>query len=191
MKKKLQTHTSRHRARSGFTLVELIIYVAISAIVLTTVLNFAWSIIDTKTYVNTSAEITQNGRLVLEQLTRDIREAESIKDSTSIFDTHPGTLTLQKGDDEIIIDTYSHPLTIGGKTITARTLRRRINLENDEDLTSNIVNVSNFVIQDLSANESSQNINFEITLEYINPGNDQTRDKEITIESSATLRKYE
>lgn len=176
------------KQKKGFTLIEFLVYVSITAFVFAVMLNFTWSIINSKTRVNVSAELTSTGRIVLERLTRDIKHADDIILASSILDTHPGVLVLSLDGDEVRYETYIKNVTIAGETAPIRKIRRRVNLENDQDITSDALDVTNFVVQDLTRGAEAKNVNLTLTLQHINPGNTTERNKSITLESGATIR---
>ena len=72
----------------AFTIVELIIYIAIVSLVLFMVSNFAWDIIEGSNRVNYYREVQQNARFAMEKIVRIIRAGGD----PSIFYVSEGTL---------------------------------------------------------------------------------------------------
>jgi type II secretory pathway pseudopilin PulG len=58
----------------GFTLIELIIYIAIVSLILILSSNFAWDIIQGNVKSNSSREVQQNARFAMERVSRSLRE---------------------------------------------------------------------------------------------------------------------
>ena len=168
----------------GLSLIELIIYVAISSIVLVSVVSFAWHILGSGTRINVSSELTQNGRCVLEKISRDIRNANDITTASSIFDTDPGVLVLDTDNGALTFDTYQKNITVGTQNITIRKLRR-----NGIDMTSDKINVTHFLVENLTRATESKNVNISLGLEFVNPGNDFKRNRSLSLEPSVTIRK--
>lgn len=173
--------------KKGITLLEVIVYTAISSIILVFILKFSWNIFGTQARVGATAELTQNGRMVLEKIGQDIREAEDFL-PTSIFDSNPGVLSIDIPDgDDITFDTYTKEVLIGNQNMTIRKLRRT-EAGNSLDLTTDKVDVTNFLVKNRSRPPNAKNVKIELGFAYANPGNDMQRNKSIDLETSFTLR---
>lgn len=87
----------RQNKRSGFSLIESIIYLAILSTMVVVVVNVL--LITAKSYGNlkTSRNINNSVITSFERMTRDIKSADDIVVVESVFDTHPGKLTIQSG----------------------------------------------------------------------------------------------
>ncbi len=72
--------------KGGFTLIELIIYIAIVSLVLILSSNFAWDIIQGNTKSNSFREVQQNSRFAIERVSRSLREGND-----------PGIFTVSEG----------------------------------------------------------------------------------------------
>lgn len=72
----------------GFTLIELIIYIAIVAVILVLASGFAWNIIQSDTKAACYREVQQNGRFAMEKITRALRAGEA----ATIFSVSGGIL---------------------------------------------------------------------------------------------------
>jgi len=66
----------------AFTLIELIIYMAIVAVILTFAFGYAWNIIYGGVKTASYREVQQNGRLAMEKITKAIRDGQ---DPNSVF----------------------------------------------------------------------------------------------------------
>ena len=69
----------------AFTLIELIIYIAIVSLVLVLATNFTWNIIQGNVSAACQREVQQNTRFVMEKITRAIRAGENPEDP-AVFD---------------------------------------------------------------------------------------------------------
>lgn len=78
----------------GFSLVEMIVYIAILAIMLGIIMEVVVSITRTERIVESTRNIEDSATLFVERATREIRLAGNINIASSIFNTHPGKLIL-------------------------------------------------------------------------------------------------
>jgi len=80
----------------GFSLIELLLYVAIITIVISAIVGFgSWAIqVGTKTKVN--SEVVNNARLAMDTMVYEIKKAHSVYTPTSVFNVHPGQLSLEQ-----------------------------------------------------------------------------------------------
>ena len=85
----------RQDRKSGFSLIESLIYMAILSAMVVVVVNVL--LITAKSYGNLKTSRNINNSIItsLERMTRDIKSADDIMVVDSVFDTHPGKLTLQ------------------------------------------------------------------------------------------------
>ncbi|HKY73798.1 MAG TPA: prepilin-type N-terminal cleavage/methylation domain-containing protein [Patescibacteria group bacterium] len=65
-------------SKNGFTLIEIIIYVAILSIFIGGAIQFAWNVIYSRTKTLEYQNVTQNARLIVERISLEIRNASSI-----------------------------------------------------------------------------------------------------------------
>lgn len=63
--------------KKGFTLIELIIYIAILSVVLVLITDFAWNILYGDVKSQTVRETQQNARFAMEKITRAIRAGQN------------------------------------------------------------------------------------------------------------------
>lgn len=71
------------KLKNGFTLFEVIIYVAILSIIMYFIGGFAYNIYVGKDKVEALQDINNNGRLMLDTISRYIEQAETINSSTN------------------------------------------------------------------------------------------------------------
>jgi len=84
------------KQNNGFSLIELLLYVAIVCIIVSAIVGFgSWAIqLGTRTKVN--SEVTNNTRLALDTMTYEIKKSHSVYTPTSIFNANPGQLSLEQ-----------------------------------------------------------------------------------------------
>lgn len=95
----LNTEGSSLKTRNltGFSLVELIIYIGILALISTSLVLFSISLSNYRQKALAASEVEANTKIVLNYLNRYIRSARSIDDANSVFDNNQGRLTLWLG----------------------------------------------------------------------------------------------
>lgn len=86
----------------------------------------------------------------------------------SLFDAHPGILTLDfPGENtNVVIDTYSKNLTLAGQSVTIRKLRLTQGASS-YDLTSDRVNVAEFIVRNRTQSGNLQTIHFNLTIQAV------------------------
>jgi len=173
----------------AFTLVELIIYIAILAIVLVSTIGFLWNVIGGSVRVSTSAELMYNSRLVLYKITRSGRGANDVLTANSTFGSHPGVLVFGYTSGDITFDTATKSITVGGQSVMIRKLRMKTGSSSPIDLTSDKVDVTNFVVKNRTKGTEPKNVKIEVTLAFVNPGQDPARNQTLSFETAVSIRK--
>lgn len=79
----------------GFSLIEVIVYVGLFSLISTTTIAMLFQTVTAFTNLRISRDINDSAVKIMERMTRDIRSANSIDQSNSIFDTNPGKLTIE------------------------------------------------------------------------------------------------
>jgi len=81
--------------KKGFTLIEMLIYIGIlTIIILFTIYFVSWGI-KMSAKSKASQEVLENAKLAMEKIVFEIRGAKEIYTPTSVFDAHPGQLSLK------------------------------------------------------------------------------------------------
>ena len=78
----------------GFSLVEMILYIAILSILMSTLTLTATSLLRTFAHMGAMEEVAHAGVVSLERITRELRFANSVDTGASTLDSHPGILVL-------------------------------------------------------------------------------------------------
>jgi hypothetical protein len=177
--------------KNGFSLMELIVYVAVSSLVLVTAVNIGVNLLLADANSFAKREVYYNARLVANQIQYQVRGADDVIVSSSVFGMNPGVLTLDypgEGTD-VIIDTYSKDVTVGGQVTTITKLRIKEGEAGYVDLTSDSVSVTNFTIINMTRGTESKNIKIGLEIKRANPGNDPKYDASISMETALSIRK--
>lgn len=171
-------HKNTHQ--KGFTLIELILTIALAVIVITSVSLFVIDILKTRAKSTSVAEVQQNVRFTMNKISYYIRNTEGgiNAGSSSFSPTDPGTLYLEMGAgaaDDVVIDVVSGRVrvTVGGGS--------------SEFLTSDEVNVNSLVFTNNTASGSPRNIGVELDVEFNNPSNRTEFDYSYSANTSVTV----
>ena len=165
----------------SFTLVELIIYIALVALVAIVAVSFAWNIINARIKNQAYQEAQQNLRFGLEKITQAIRGADDASISDSV-------LTLNYPTKDIILDVAAKTINLGGQDVEIHKLRITDGPSDPEALTSDKVDVTNFILTNLTQGSEPKNIKIELTIKYVNPSQDPKWEAEISSETASSVR---
>ena len=89
--------------KKAFSLIELIIYVAVLSFMAVMVVESLAFLMRSYNSLKASEEINRNAIAVLERSVREIQQASGVDTTASVFDIHPGTLVLTTPTDPITI----------------------------------------------------------------------------------------
>ncbi len=173
--------------QQGITLIEYTIYIGIVAFVLLSSVTFAWVIIDDQTKQQSLVEVNDMGSFVSGKIGYAVRRAESIDELTT-YDVNPGRLMINyQAEPQITFDTYQKEITLGDETFFITKLRRQEGANPAVDITSDLVNVTEFIITDLST-ASIVTLQLTLGIERVNPSNDKTYEAVMSWTPSFSVR---
>ena len=141
----------------GETLVELVLYIAFFAIIITAMISSL--MISLRAYATTRAyrQIAIDGNLAMERIVREIRQATSIDDANSNFGGSPGVLKLKSTDRGGSAMSVQFSLSNGYLTITENNV-------SDGSVTSGITTINNLVFTKLTTPLGSA-VKIDLTLQ--------------------------
>ena len=148
----------KFKSRNAFTFVELIVYVAITTMLVVTMMLFVIRMLDVRKESEFDREVVENARFVLDLISREIHDAAGV--STGTFGSHPGSITLTADSGTVVIDTNTK--SVRDKTITYIQVNTGTGAV---QVTSDNVNITNFVLMDLTRGSEPENIQVELSLE--------------------------
>ena len=148
------TQNTKHGTQSGFTLVEMIIYLAIVSTMLVSISYLILDLIGGQSKSAANQEVNQNSRFITQRLISDIKAASDFSIPSE------DTLNLTVPGDDIV---YS--LDAGSLNLT-----RQVGAEPAEDLNSSEVEVTGSFI-DNSFAARSRNVGVSLIISYVNPDN--------------------
>jgi type II secretory pathway pseudopilin PulG len=170
--------------KKGFTLIELIIYVATLAMVITLLTLFVFNLIKVQAKIRIGKEVSENSQRAMEIILWEIRHAQGVYPPTSFFDSHPGQLSLETtkntppGEETTYLDFYLDE--------NDRLCLKREGAE-AEPLVSENVKINNLVFNHLIAS-STESVRIELSAIYNHPSEKITYQATTTLISSASLR---
>lgn len=169
---------SQFSGGAGFTFIELILYVAIVTIVLSALVPFAWSAVETGVKSAVQQEVNANARYISERIKYEIRNANSI---TSITNTSCSVNSIE-------LNTTTNAITVidvsGGKIrIRYGAAGTPINLNSDN------TNVSCLTFTDYrSGDGKTKHIQFTINIAASFAAARQEYQDSVVVESSSEVR---
>lgn len=157
---------------SGFTLVEVVLYLVISSTILMISSFFAFSLFGSRVASQTASEVEQQGIRVTREITQAVRNAEGV------VSPNPGNETsfLILGDTTIEFDLSGGSIRVsegGGPAIS---------------LTNSRVIASDLKFQNLSRAGTPGTIRVSFVLTHVNPDGRKEYDFAKTFHNSASLR---
>ena len=176
--------------RQGLGLIELVIYIALASWVLVGIVTFSWRVMGVGATADASAELTQNGRFALTRISQAIRSADGLNQGASMLGVHPGVLTLDvPGTTDVVIDTYTKNLILGGQPVTIRKLRMKNSSGVTADLTSDAVDFTNFTVSELQRESEAMNFQIALTLRPVRGAQDPLLNRTLVLTTSASIRR--
>lgn len=168
--------------QAGFTLIEVLIYSAILAIVSLVVIVFFNQLIGVNETARRAREATDNARRGLDTISQEIRHAESIYTPTSTFGSSPGQLSLETTRDL----PADHDKTYVDFYVDNEQLFIKREGENEQRLTSEKVKVTNLTFTNLNGATTWPAIRISLTIEYRDPVSGPKN--QVTLLTTAVLR---
>jgi len=166
-------------SKSGFTLIEMMVYVGIMAIVVTALVIFTSDSIKVNNKCLMLRVSLDNAERAVEIIAKEIKHARNFYTPTSVFDTSPGQLSLKtiknlpEGEKETYVDFYIEDEKLY--------IKREGTIS--EALTSNEVRVTNLVFRNLGSS-----IQIDLTVDYKSFSSRSAYQASTSLTTSATLR---
>jgi len=165
----------------GFTLVEVLIYLAIIGITIASFVAFSMQISDSKIKNYVVEEVQANARVALDIMSQKIKSANGVNTVLSTFDVDPGELSLSMADGSKNPTVFDLDQNDGILQITQGT-------DDPVSLTSDEVKITNLVFTNVSSGGTYENIRIEMTVEFNNAGTDIEYDYSQTYQTTINLR---
>jgi prepilin-type N-terminal cleavage/methylation domain-containing protein len=171
------------RDKNGFTLVELLIYIAIIGMVMTTFVYFGMTIFDYRNKSNAAQEVQANERMALSLMSQKIRGAKDVNIASSTFNSDPGVLSL-------VMDDISKNPTIFSLTKADGSLQIAEGGTSTTTVTSKNVLITNLVFTNLTATSGiAEDIGINMTMQYNNTSQDVKNNYSDSLETAVSIRR--
>lgn len=170
---------------SGFTLIEMLVYVALVALLISAIVFFGlWAIqVGTKTKVN--AETLNNARRAMEIMVYEIKKSTGVYAPTSSFDAHPGQLSLEQANPAGSEETSGFvDFFICGQALCLKREKAAAIA-----LTSNSVRVTNLVFNRRLNSQGSPSIRLSISVASLSSDRPEST-ASVDLTTAANLRSY-
>jgi type II secretory pathway pseudopilin PulG len=173
--KHMRTNTEENK--NGFTLVELLLYISISATVLLVVISLLALVIKGQIKNQAITEVEQQGGVIMDIITANIRNADSAISPGAGEASDSLVLAMpDAGRDPVIFDSYN------------RTIRITEGQGDPVPLSNSRVLVSDLNFANLAPEDIPSSVRIEFTLEHINPEGRYEYEYKKTFTGSATVR---
>lgn len=179
----MRTHIARKTGRRderGATLLEFLIYIAIVGVVVSSALLFAIEFVASASKASAMSEVSRNARFASARIAAEIRGATAVNAGASVFDIHPGTLSLA---------TASGPTNPTVFTVTDGVLTVQQGVGAVLPLTSSKVEITDFTVENLSNGNKTKEIRVSVTATFRNTGNLTELRAETTVKTTARVHK--
>lgn len=175
----------RMKTDSGFTLVEMLVYIAILITLVSVIVIFAFWTIQAGSKIKTNYELADNARRAMDILTYEIKKSRSVYSSTSIFDANPGQLSLeQTASSTAETLTYVDFFKCGDRLCLKREGSEAI------AITGNQVKITNLIFSQLLNSPATPSIQITLKVESSATSSDPEYAGALELTGAATLRAY-
>ncbi|MFA5076441.1 MAG: hypothetical protein WC480_03435 [Patescibacteria group bacterium] len=152
----------RAENKKGFTVIELVLYIAITASILLVVSNFVFMILNARVKGQVIAEVEQQGIQVMQTITQTIRNSTGV--TAPAIGSSAAALTLTMTDITKTPTTFSLSNS-GIISITEGALAATAALTNDR------VVVSDLIFSNWAISGTNDLVRVQFTVTYLNPAN--------------------
>ena len=161
----------------GFTLVELIIYIAIASIMFGAIASFVFVLLESRNKNIVINEIEQQGLFALETITQTVRNAKDI--NTPALGTDSTSLSID------VVDGSSNPTVFA---ISNNVINITEGIGSLISLTNSHISATNISFKNLSRTDTPDIIKIQFTLEYNNPAKKAEFNYSKTFYGSSSVR---
>ena len=170
--------------QSGFTLIELTIYIALLALIGTVLTLFITQVIRRNAHAELTSRTLDNARGAMSLITQEVRQANAIYTPTSVFNSNPGqlslvtTLNIPTGENETYVDFY----------VDDQRLYRKREGQSAELITSEQVVVSDLTFAHLHQSSISPAVRISITIQPAVAATAALDESTVTLTTTTALR---
>ena len=175
----VQLHNVHTMKEKGFTLIELLLYVGILAIIVLATSAFFVMVLQARTKNGVILQVEQEGLRIMDIMTQEVRNAESVTSPT--VGASGSSLTLN------VVDGASNPTVFG---VSSGTMTITQGANPVASLTSDLVTVSGVTFSNRSYASTPGIVQIVFTLSYNNDSGRNEYSYQKTFTGSAALRNY-
>jgi type II secretory pathway pseudopilin PulG len=170
--------------KKAFTLIEILLYIAIVTIVMSAFVLFAWNAVILGAKNNTQQELYAQGRFVSERILSEIRNANDINTGTSNFDVD--FVTNSANQLSLVQDAPNNPTIFN---VVSGVLMMKEGASAAIPLHSNTIQVTSLIFSNYSSGDGkTKNIGYILTFSSASTSQAQQYKGTITFDSSAEIR---
>lgn len=166
--------------KRGFTMIEMLIYVAIVGGILSSFVSFAISLSNSRNKTYAIQEVQANAREALNIVTQKIRSASGINANGSVFGLDPGYLSL-------VMPSAAVNPTIISLNHDNGVIEIKEGLSASTTIMADEVKVANLIFTNLT-DGNRENVRINMTVEYDNPNNDPDFAYTQTLQTAVSVR---
>ncbi len=171
---------SHYLTRRGFTFIELLLYVAIVALLLVMVINLFFGLGHARMKQQTVAEVEQQGYAAVAQMTQAIRNAKTVSSPTA--STASSSLTLS---------TYTATTSPTTFDLASSSLRVTEGTSTSVYLTSPQVVVTNLSFTNLTASTTEGSVRIQFTISHATSSSRYDSNYSTTFYATASVRNFQ
>jgi type II secretory pathway pseudopilin PulG len=170
---------STGKSQQGYTLIELLLYVAMIGALLTTVTYFFGTVVDARVKNQTVTEVNDQGTALMDYVTQTVRNATAVTAPTTGVSASSLTLTVPTGSlsPTVFSLTGAAPITVQVKEGTGSLV----------PLTNDKVQVSGLTFKNLSRASTPGVVQISFTLSRVNPNGRNEYDYQKTFTTTAEV----
>ena len=172
--------------KSGFTLIELVVYVAVLGMVLASVLTFLLWVVKSQTKTDAMRQVLAAGQRTLEVISREASVAQGVYTPTSVFGSSPGQLSLQTAAYPAPGETYSY---IDFYKCQDKLCMKRES-QNPLAITSDNVSLTNLTFSHIVTGQNRSSLQITLTLAAKTFSPNPEYQASLTLTDTVTLRSY-
>jgi len=176
--------TKKHQ--KGFTIIEMLVYVAVLSIMIVSVVSFFIWTVNANAKAKAIREVTNNSRIAMDSMIYEIKEAGSIYNPTTAYFSNPRQLSLQT--------TKYIPLGEASSYVDFYLCGTRLCMKKESQpavaMTSERVKVTNLVFSEIQTSPGAVSIQINLTVEYNAPSSRPEYQSSLDSVSVVSLRSY-
>ena len=173
-------HFNKTEGRSGFTLVEMLLYVTIFSVIFTVLLRLFGQVQYSGTRLQLSNELKENGAQVMQLIGCAVREGYSLPDQGQ-------EKLFVDSANEIVFNVYSKQVSVGDLSVMTHKLSMKQGEDAPVDITSDHIDVTGFVVDHLDG-LGPDAVQIELELSSVNLVDDPNFEDHLSTKATFSVR---